>query len=316
MQILLENTHPYQLLQRERQNGGLSHAYLLLCSDEEILRESLRFFAGAFFPQENRILSLIEKESFCDCQFFPKEGKKLSVEDATTILEESSVKPLEGEKKVFVVDGFQTASPAVQNKLLKILEEPPFGVHFLLGATTEFSLLPTVLSRVKKLEMPAFSTAQLQGYLGRNYPSFDEKELAFFASAACGKLSSARALTGNSFYKETLDDALKLTFASLAELPSLCKKIGEKGRKESLLSLLEILFRDGAFLAAKKGLDGYLLSPFYKKEIEKIANIYPVGVLLSFQAKIREAQKQIKFNANFTQCLQMLFVWLVEKRKF
>ena len=76
MQILLKNTHPYQLLQRERLHGGLSHAYLLLCNDEEILRESLRFFARAFFPQENRILGLIEKEAFCDCQFFPKESKR------------------------------------------------------------------------------------------------------------------------------------------------------------------------------------------------------------------------------------------------
>ncbi len=315
MQILLKNTRPYGLLQREYARGGLSHAYLLLLADEEILRESLRFFARVFFQTDERALTLIEKEGFCDCLFFPKEGKKLTVEDANVIVEESGIRPMEGEKKIFVVDGFHTASPAVQNKLLKILEEPPQGVYFLLGATGEFSLLPTVLSRVKKLEFSPFSVQEIKGYLSRNYPSLKEEELNFFSTAACGKISSAKAFIGEGFYKETFETALSLCFASFSALPALCKKVGETKRKEELLSVLEVLFRDGAFLAVKKGLDAYLLSPFYKKEVQKLVDLYPVSALLAFQEKLRLAQKQLKFNANFPQTLQLLFVWLAEKRK-
>lgn len=315
MKVLLENSRPYQLLERERQNGGLSHAYLLLSADENILRQSLLFFAGVFFKGDERAQSLIEKESFCDCLVFPKNSKKLTVEDATTIVEESGIHPLEGEVKLFIIDGFQNASPAFQNKLLKILEEPPKGVCFLLGATTEFSILPTVLSRVKKLQLSPFTTAQTEGFLERNYPHLPKEERAFFAAASCGKISSALSFIGEGFYRQVFEDALALSLASPSSLPTLCKKIGETKRKETLLSLLEILFRDAAFLAAKKGLDSYLLAPFYKKEIEKLINLYPMGVLFDFQSKLREAQKQLKFNANFSQCLQTLFVWLTSKRK-
>ena len=314
MQFLLKSTHPYTLLDRERQHGGLSHAYLLLCADEGILRESLRFFAQTFF-EEDRVKKLVEKENFYDCPFFPKEGKKLSVEDATLIVEEAGIRPIEGEKKLFVIDGFHTAAPSFQNKLLKILEEPPQGVYFLLGATSEFSILPTVLSRVKKLELPSFSTPDIVGFLERNKPELSQAERAFFAEAACGKISSALSFCGDGQYKEIFEDAFSLCFASLSSLPALCKKLADKTEKERLIAVLEVLFRDAAFLAVKNGLDSYLPSTFYQKEAEKLAKTYPVGVLLDFQKKLRDTKKQLKFNANFPQCLQLLFVWLVEKRK-
>ena len=315
MQTLLKRTHPYQIFSRERKNGGLSHAYLLLCADTDALQESLRLFSADFFEGNARAKSLIEKGSFCDCLFFPKDGKKLSVDDANLIIEEAGIKPLEGDKKLFVIDSFQTALPSFQNKLLKILEEPPHGVHFLLGATTEFSLLPTVLSRVKKLEFAPFSTADIFEFLSRNCPQLTKEELRFFAEASCGKISTATAFISENAYQETFDDLFSLALAPLGKLPALCKKVSEKGRKEFLLSLAETVFRDAAFLAANQGLDSYLLTPFYKKELEKLVHAYPVGVLLDFQKRLREAQKQLKFNASFAWCLQVLFTWLKDSKR-
>ena len=315
MQSLLASTHPYQIFQRERAKGELSHAYLLLCADDELLKEGLKTFAACFFEGNSRAKSLIEKQSFCDCLFFPKDGKKLSVDDANLIVEEAGIRPIEGDKKVFVIDGFQTALPSFQNKLLKILEEPPEGVYFLIGATTEFSLLPTILSRVKKLEFAPFITQDIQGYLTRNFPSLSKEESYFFASASCGKISTAKSFIEEGGYEETFLDVVTLSTASLDKLPALCKKVAEKGKKELLFSLLEILFRDAAFLAAKKGLHSYLFTPFYQKELEKLVYLYPVGVLLDFQKHLREAQKQLKFNATFAWCLQILFSNLAAKRK-
>ena len=303
MKSLLARTHPYQIFLREGAKGCFSHAYLLLCGDGDVLKEALPLFAGEFFQGDARAKSLIE------------EGKKLSVEDANLIVEEAGIRPLEGDKKVFVIDGFHTALPSFQNKLLKILEEPPEGVYFLLGATTEFSLLPTILSRVKKLEFPPFSVEEVRGYLSRNYPDLSKEQLHFFASASCGKLSTAKAFVEDGGYEETFLDAMTLSLAPLDKLPALCKKVAEKGKKELLLSLLEIIFRDAAFLAAKKGLESYLLTPFYQKELEKLVFSYPLGVLLDFQKQLREAQKQVKFNAAFGWCLQVLFTNLVTKRK-
>ncbi len=315
MKSLLAHIRPYQIFLREGARGGFSHAYLLLCGDGDVLSKALSLFAGEFFTGNERAKNLIEKGSFSDCLFFPKDGKKLSVEDANLIVEEAGIRPIEGDKKVFVIDGFHTALPSFQNKLLKILEEPPEGVYFLLGATTEFSLLPTILSRVKKLEFAPFSVEEVSGYLGRNYPTLSKEELRFFSSASCGKISSAQAFIEDGGYEETFTDAINLSLAPVDKLPALCKKVAEKGKKDLLLSLLEIIFRDAAFLATKKGLDTYLLTTFYQKELEKLVFSYPIGVLLDFQNHLHEAQKQLKFNATFGWCLQVLFTNLAAKRK-
>ena len=84
MQTLLSSTSAYKLLQSERNENRLNHAYLILLDDARSLRLALNVFARVFFgcEEENqggryaRIAELIQKESFSDCLFFPKKDKK------------------------------------------------------------------------------------------------------------------------------------------------------------------------------------------------------------------------------------------------
>ena len=111
MQALLKTTTTYKLLQNEGKNNNFSHAYLLLFDDARHLRCALKTFAKLFFhceeektENEKRISSLIDAENYTDCLCFPEEeGKKLLVDDADKILEESTLSPVEGEKKVFLL---------------------------------------------------------------------------------------------------------------------------------------------------------------------------------------------------------------------
>ena len=106
MQTLLKTTGAYKLLQNEGKNKDFSHAYLLLFEDARNLRVALKTFAKLFFYCENeytererRISGLIDAENYADCLFFPdEEGKKLLVDDADKILEESALAPVEGER--------------------------------------------------------------------------------------------------------------------------------------------------------------------------------------------------------------------------
>lgn len=61
-------------------------------------------------------------------------------------------------------------TPAAQNKLLKTLEEPPANVHILMGATSEYGLLPTVLSRVRRLEIHPFPDRVLLSAMEGEFP--------------------------------------------------------------------------------------------------------------------------------------------------
>jgi DNA polymerase-3 subunit gamma/tau len=69
------------------------------------------------------------------------------VDNVRQIIESSSYMPLSGQKKIYLIDEAHMLSKAAFNAFLKILEEPPTSVMFIL-ATTEIPKLPaTVLSR-------------------------------------------------------------------------------------------------------------------------------------------------------------------------
>ena len=314
MQTLLKKTRAYQLLKAHCESKRLSHAYLLTMDDDKNLRATVKLFAKLFFycaepsKQREQILSdRIDGETFSDCLFFPDAGKKFVVEDAEKVIEESLLKPVEQDKKVFVISDFSQANPASQNKLLKVLEEPPENVFFLLGATNEFSILPTVLSRVEKLEILPFSEREIEDALTRIYQGKNrlENEIRIVSQTCGGLLGRAQSALEENDYTELVNDAFALCLATGATLPALIKKVGETKQKKELLFLLRLILRDALVWKNTKKKEKILLGA-ERERIEKVAEKYLVSSLLFAQGKISEAEKQVQFNAYFPQCLEVL----------
>ncbi len=79
----------------------------------------------------------------------PEDGKKtLSVKIIREMREDAFLMPNEAEKKVYIIAKGEAMQDEAQNALLKILEEPPRSVMFIILCTTHSVLLNTVLSRV------------------------------------------------------------------------------------------------------------------------------------------------------------------------
>lgn len=322
MQTLLKTTGAYKLLQNEGKNKDFSHAYLLLFEDARNLRVALKTFAKLFFYCENeytekerRISGLIDAENYADCLFFPdEEGKKLLVDDADKILEESTLAPIEGERKVFLLGDFSTANAPTQNKLLKLLEEPPKGVVFLLGATSSFSILQTVLSRTKKLEILSFDTHSITDYLRRTYgDKYDENTLELCAATANGNVGDACNILEGGYYKELTDNAFSLVLSPLHRLPAMVKQVGETTRKKELLNLLRLIFRDA--LLFKTGMQKNVVLRTEKERISSVAAAFSTSALLYAQEAISIAEKQVTFNAVFSQCIEICLANIHKENK-
>ncbi len=94
-----------------------------------------------------------------NCKFFIKNSEKNSekqsedflLEDAKNVVKEAYI--AENEKKIIIL-GAKTYNIYAQNSLLKILEEPPRNIIFILVSETKNVFLPTIRSRllVKELE--------------------------------------------------------------------------------------------------------------------------------------------------------------------
>ncbi len=279
----------------------LSQPVLALFPDAVYLREYLKECAKLFFGEKDgsRTAELIDGEIFSDLLIFPTE-KKYTVETCSRILEESMLLPVEREKKLIILTDFQTASPLVQNKLLKLLEEPPKGVSFLIGATSSQPILPTVLSRVKLLTEPPFSEEEILGALKRKYPGSDSLRLA--AGACGGCFSMAEHLCAGDGQQFSLAEEFleRLDFSSAEEL-------GKSKEPLETIAALRAILRDLYFL--EKGF------PQYACGIKRTALMreYPPGVLLFALDELDRIETNLNFNMTLSNGLIALSLKIKEE---
>lgn len=315
MQTLVKQTSAYKLFQAEIQTQAHSHAYLIVMDDKRNLRDTMLTFAKALYGVDNPYdeeeitkAERIQNGTFSDCRCFPEENKKFMVEDAELLTEECFLMPIESDKKVFIVTDFAEANVASQNKLLKLLEEPPFGVVFLLGATNAFSILPTVLSRVVKLEISPFSEMQVTTALKRLYPSgYSQEDLSLCSVASGGSVGAAQSMLEGGEYRALIAESYALCLCDKDKLPLLVKKTGETKRKKELLFLLRIIFRDATLLKTGIQKESYALLQAELQKTKEVTKRFSLSTLLYAQEEIAKREKDVFFNAVFPQALELTF---------
>jgi DNA polymerase-3 subunit gamma/tau len=73
------------------------------------------------------------------------------VDHVRTLIDSAALLPLMGRKKIYLIDEAHMLSKAAFNALLKILEEPPMSVLFILATTDSQKIIDTVQSRCFQL---------------------------------------------------------------------------------------------------------------------------------------------------------------------
>jgi DNA polymerase-3 subunit delta' len=103
---------------------------------------------------------------------------EISIDDIRELQRLASLPPYEGKCKVFIVDDAECLSTEAANSLLKILEEPPPTLVWLLLAAEEQRLLPTIVSRCQRLELkPVPSERILEALVNLRNADIDKAKL-------------------------------------------------------------------------------------------------------------------------------------------
>ncbi len=123
-----------------------------------------------------------------------KQGN-ISAEEARNILQKLSLKAYEGSYKIMLIWLPELMNVTSANVLLKVLEEPPAQTLFLLVTNQPDKLLITILSRVQRVAVRAFTDEEVATHL-RQHLNLDEATARRVAYLADGNLSVALALGG------------------------------------------------------------------------------------------------------------------------
>jgi DNA polymerase-3 subunit delta' len=154
-----------------------------------------------------------------DVHVIVPEGDNLLVEDVRAVREEASRTHHEAPTAVFILDEADRLTEAAANALLKVLEEPPPGVVFVLVARSPEALVDTVPSRARTLPFVSLSLAELTAALGVRL-HLDPDQTAWAAAASHGRLARASALLTDEAARTRRSTVLDLTDRLASGQPS------------------------------------------------------------------------------------------------
>ncbi len=116
-----------------------------------------------------------------------KKKANISVEQIRAVRSDAFVRAVEGKAKVYIIGG--SMNVAAQNALLKVLEEPPAGVYFIVICQHRNELLETVISRGTVFSLEAQENAQT------NPVTMQAGEIALEMATSLGEGSRSAFLT-------------------------------------------------------------------------------------------------------------------------
>jgi len=116
------------------------------------------------------------------------------------VISEVYLKPHSAKRKIFIIEQGDLLSLEAQNALLKVLEEPPEYVTFIICVTSKEKLLPTVLSRSQTVSFFPLPDETVEKYIKENENS--DVDAKIIAKLSRGSIGTA---------KELIADDTKLT---------------------------------------------------------------------------------------------------------
>ncbi len=189
---IVGQTHVTDVLRRALAVEKIAHAYLLTgprgVGKTSIARILAHEINELEYSDDSEHLDIIEIDA----------ASNNGVDDVRELREKALIAPASAKKKVYIIDEVHMLSKPAFNALLKILEEPPAHIVFIL-ATTDFDKLPdTIVSRTQRYHFHTISqekvTAHLTDIAKKENIQIEPAALAIIAARGGGSLRDSLSL--------------------------------------------------------------------------------------------------------------------------
>ena len=195
-----------QTLQNAIQMDRIGHAYLFSgprgvgkTTTARILAKGLNCEKGPTITPDNTCASCQEISSGKSIDVFEIDAaSNTGVDNIRELRESAKYAAARSRYKIFIIDEVHMLSTSAFNALLKILEEPPPHVVFIMATTERHKLPATILSRCQQFIFRTISPVEIQAHLrqiaDREGVKIDDRALSYIVKASEGSMRDAQSL--------------------------------------------------------------------------------------------------------------------------
>ena len=200
--------HIAQTLKKAISSGRVAHAYLFCGTRGTGKTSTARILAKALNCETGKDGPVTEPCGKCASCLGIARGEDMDVieidaasntgvDNIRELIENSQYRPARSRFKVYIIDEVHMLSKNAFNALLKILEEPPSHVKFILATTEPEKVLATILSRCQRYDFRNIPTREIAGHLASicKQENIQANEDALFLVAKAGTGSMRDALS-------------------------------------------------------------------------------------------------------------------------
>ena len=195
-----------QTLQNAIQMERIGHAYLFSgprgvgkTTTARILAKGLNCEKGPTITPCNQCASCQEIASGKSIDVFEIDAaSNTGVDNIRELRESAKYAAARSRYKIFIIDEVHMLSTSAFNALLKILEEPPPHVVFIMATTERHKVPATILSRCQQFVFRTIPSAEIQTHLrqiaDREGVKIDDRALSYIVKASEGSMRDAQSL--------------------------------------------------------------------------------------------------------------------------
>jgi len=247
-----------------------------------------------------------EDDLYPDILTIAPQGATIKIEQIREIQRDIRFAPKTGNYKVFIFDGAEKLTTQAANSLLKMLEEPPQHVIFLLLTAQFHSVLPTILSRCQHITFAPVSEQDIVDWLtNRGFPA----NKAMAAAVISGGIPGRAVLWAED--GQVLRDQVFEYLETLQQSPpghiwdTVAKLDLEREQLITIMEIISIVLRD-CVVWKTTGEPGLLLYQDCERRVTRLAQKVNLNEILAVSKEIEDLKRMVLGNANSRLVLEKL----------